>query len=193
MRGSTLTSDSERVNVEKRKKQKSKCALIFIMRSTVSANKDEQMAMIIAIDVIQEGNHLEQSNMEFINTCSTCTPCVPTFTPTRKATAIMKQCLQGCPGSYWPRIGRDIHPYQPRARFHQLAQSVTTVKYFCIKLGGPIFFQFEIIINVLVSSFCFILIPMLWVYGYYKCLIFSGRGSSLDVGIWRPWTSDSNV
>ena len=32
------------------------------------------------------------------------------------------------------------------------------------------FFQFEIIINVLVSSFCFIWIPMLWVHGHYTCL-----------------------
>ena len=30
-----------------------------------------------------------------------------------------------------------------------------------------VFFQFEIT-NVLVSSFRFIWIPMLWVYGYYK-------------------------
>ena len=30
------------------------------------------------------------------------------------------------------------------------------------------FFQFEIIINVLVNSFRFIWIPMLWVYGHYK-------------------------
>ena len=30
------------------------------------------------------------------------------------------------------------------------------------------FFQFEIIINVSVSSFWFIWIPMLWVYGHYK-------------------------
>ena len=30
------------------------------------------------------------------------------------------------------------------------------------------FFRFEIIMNVLVSSYRFILIPMLWVYDHYK-------------------------
>ena len=30
------------------------------------------------------------------------------------------------------------------------------------------FFQFEIIINILVGSFRLIWIPMLWVYGHYK-------------------------
>ena len=30
------------------------------------------------------------------------------------------------------------------------------------------FFQFEIIISVLVSSFWFICLPMLWVYNHYK-------------------------
>ena len=37
------------------------------------------------------------------------------------------------------------------------------------------FFQFEITRNVLVTSFWFIWIPMLWVYGDYKCFIFSVR------------------
>ena len=27
--------------------------------------------------------------------------------------------------------------------------------------------------------------PMLWVYGHYKYFAFSGRGSTLDVRIWR--------
>ena len=40
---------------------------------------------------------------------------------------------------------------------------------FCINMETQWFFQFEIIINVLVISFfCFIWIPMLWVYGHYK-------------------------
>ena len=47
------------------------------------------------------------------------------------------------------------------------------------------FFQFESIINVLVSSFCFIWIPMLGVYGHYKYFTLSVRGSTLDVRIWR--------
>ena len=39
---------------------------------------------------------------------------------------------------------------------------------------------FEIILNVLVSSFRFIWIPMLWVYGHYTFLILSVRESTLD-------------
>ena len=40
------------------------------------------------------------------------------------------------------------------------------------------FFQFEIIINVLVSSFFLILIPMLCVCGHYKCFTLSVRRST---------------
>ena len=42
------------------------------------------------------------------------------------------------------------------------------LEYFCINHRNKRVFQFEIIINVLVSSFRFILLPMLWVYGHYK-------------------------
>ena len=45
------------------------------------------------------------------------------------------------------------------------------------------FFQFEIIINVLVSSFCF---TMLWVYGHNKCFYFFQCGDRLH-------TSESDV
>ena len=38
------------------------------------------------------------------------------------------------------------------------------------------FFQFEIIINVLASSFCFIWIPILWVYGHYKYFYYDSAG-----------------
>ena len=53
-----------------------------------------------------------------------------------------------------------------------------------------IFFQFEIIINFLVSSFCFILIPMVWVYDHYKyCNCFSSgtvfRSQNLNRWRWR--------
>ena len=46
------------------------------------------------------------------------------------------------------------------------------------------FFQFEIIINVLVTSFRFIWIPILWIYGQYKYFL-SMRGPSLYVKIQR--------
>ena len=56
-----------------------------------------------------------------------------------------------------------------------------------------VFFQFEIIINVLVSCLRVIWIPMLWVYGRYKYFTLSVRGATLDVGIWRLKASDSDV
>ena len=57
---------------------------------------------------------------------------------------------------------------------------------FCYKnLGGQnIFFQFEIIINVLVSSFRFIWIHMLWVYDHYIYFFQCGD---------RLYTSESDV
>ena len=57
---------------------------------------------------------------------------------------------------------------------------LTTRKYFWINHGKQSgFFQFEIIINVSVSSFRFIWIPMLWVYGHYKYFTLSVRGPTL--------------
>ena len=60
--------------------------------------------------------------------------------------------------------------------------TLTTLKYFLFKPKGSL--QFEII-NVIFSSFRFILIPMLWVYGQYKYCSFSARGSTLAARIWR--------
>ena len=45
------------------------------------------------------------------------------------------------------------------------------------------FYQFESILNVLVNSFWFIWIPMLWVYGHYKYFTLSVQVSILDVRI----------
>ena len=56
--------------------------------------------------------------------------------------------------------------------------TLTALKYVCINHGGQGVFQFEII-NILVSSFCFLLIPMLWVLPF--------RGGD------RPSTSESDV
>ena len=39
------------------------------------------------------------------------------------------------------------------------------------------FFKFKIIIRIVVSSFCFIWIPMLWVHGHYKYFISFGAGN----------------
>ena len=47
------------------------------------------------------------------------------------------------------------------------------------------FFQFENIINVFISSIRCICLPVLSVYGLYKCFTLSVRGSILDVRIWR--------
>ena len=65
--------------------------------------------------------------------------------------------------------------------------------YFCINHGDQGFFQFEIIINVLDSSFRFIRIPMLWVYCNYKYFYSYSVGidfrrqnlASTDVRFWR--------
>ena len=46
--------------------------------------------------------------------------------------------------------------------------TLTTIKYVCINHGTKGFFQFEIIISVLVSFFCFIRIYMLGVYSHYN-------------------------
>ena len=56
------------------------------------------------------------------------------------------------------------------------------------------FFKFEmIIINILLSTFRFIWIPMLWVYDLIIFVILSVRGSPLDVRIWRLQTLNSDV
>ena len=55
------------------------------------------------------------------------------------------------------------------------------------------FFYFEIVIDVLVSSFWFIWIPMLWVYGHHNFFNSSSAGidfrrqnlTSTDVRFWR--------
>ena len=73
----------------------------------------------------------------------------------------------------WPRV----------ERYSILA--LIMLKYFCINYGDQRVFQFEIIINDLPCSFCFIWISVLWVYGHYKFLILSVRGPFLYVIIWR--------
>ena len=71
--------------------------------------------------------------------------------------------------------------------------TLRTLNYFCINHGHQSFFQFVIIINFLVSSFRFIWIHMVWVYGHYKyCNSFSAGTdfmrqnlTSTDVRFWR--------
>ena len=73
--------------------------------------------------------------------------------------------------------------------------TLTTLKWFCIGLNH-VFFQFEIIFLykcLIVISFCFIWIPMLWFYDQYKCLNSFSAGTvfirqnltSTDVRFWR--------
>ena len=59
--------------------------------------------------------------------------------------------------------------------------------------GQKSYFQFEIIINVLVISFRFIWIPVLCVYSHYKYVYSYSGVSTLDVRIWRLQTSDSDT
>ena len=58
---------------------------------------------------------------------------------------------------------------------------------------GGYFLNLKNIMNVLISSFCFICIPILWAYGHYKYITFSVWGSTLDVRIWRLQMSDYEV
>ena len=56
-----------------------------------------------------------------------------------------------------------------------------------------VFFQFEGITIVTVSSFRLIWIPTLWVYGHYRSVYYyTVRGSTLAAIIWRLQTSDSD-
>ena len=59
-----------------------------------------------------------------------------------------------------------------------LVLTLTTLKDFCINYETKRVFQFEIIINVLVSSFCFLLTSMLWVYDYYT--LFTSYGTEIE-------------
>ena len=70
--------------------------------------------------------------------------------------------------------------------------TLITLEYFYEPWEPKGLFQFEIIINVLVGSSCFILIPMLCVYGLKKYFYFSTGTvfirqnlTSTDVRFWR--------
>ena len=72
-------------------------------------------------------------------------------------------------GCHWPPP--PIFPYSI-CRWPSCAAdetlTLTTQNYFCLSMEIKGFFSFEIFINDLVSSFLFIWILMLWVYGQYK-------------------------
>ena len=75
-----------------------------------------------------------------------------------------------------------------------LTHNLYNPEIFLYKLWRPKgFFQLGIIINVSVSTFCFIWIRMVRVYGHCTLLIVTAWGSTLDVRIWRLSTSDSDV
>ena len=60
--------------------------------------------------------------------------------------------------------------------------TLKALKYFVQTMKTKGFFEFEIIINVLVNSFWFIWIPVLWVCGRYIFFFtLTVRGSTLDV------------
>ena len=66
--------------------------------------------------------------------------------------------------------------------------TLKALKYFVLTMETKGFYQFEIIINVFVSSFGFIWIPMVWVYGHYKYFTLSVLESTLksvDIRIWH--------
>ena len=71
--------------------------------------------------------------------------------------------------------------------------TLEALNYFVKNIATKGFFQFEIIINVLVTSSCFIWIPMLLVYAHFKYVYFYSAGidfgrqnlTSTDVRFWR--------
>ena len=63
------------------------------------------------------------------------------------------------------------------------------LKYFIQTKRPKVSLQFEIIINVLVSSFRFIWIPILWVYGHYTV---SDLRFQCGIRLWM-WESDVHV
>ena len=73
------------------------------------------------------------------------------------------------------------------------ALALKALTYFRNNYWEQFFFQFEIIINVLFSSFRFIWIPILWVYDLYKYFYSYSAGidfrrqnlTSTDVRFWR--------
>ena len=71
------------------------------------------------------------------------------------------------------------------------ALTLGALKYYCINRGEER--VFSIVINVLVTFFRYIWIPMLWVYGQYNLFKSFSAGITLDVIIWRPLTSDYDV
>ena len=86
---------------------------------------------------------------------------------------------------------RHLYEY---TRFSVFTLILTIMTYYlCINHADQGFLQFQLITDVLVRSFRFIWIPILWVYGYYKSITLLVRGSTLDGRIWRRYTSDSKV
>ena len=71
--------------------------------------------------------------------------------------------------------------------------TIKALTYFCKKHEEKGLFQLEFIINILVSFFWFIWIPMLWIYGHYKYYNSFSVGTvfirqnltSTDVRLWR--------
>ena len=77
--------------------------------------------------------------------------------------------------------------------FFYLRPLLPTLKIITLNIPWrmKVYFQCEIIINVLVSSFHFTWITVLWVYGHYKyCNSFR---AGIDIRIWRLSMSDSDV
>ena len=80
-------------------------------------------------------------------------------------------------------------------RGRDVINPIKALNYFYANHGDQtFFFQFEIIINLLVVSFRSYRLPMLLVYGHFKYFLKIFKiFSTLDVRIWRLWTSDSDV
>ena len=86
-----------------------------------------------------------------------------------------------------------VHGVQYKASFYSIIYHYNAEILFYKPLRPKGCFQFEIVINVLVSSFRYIWIPVLWVYGHKKYLNSFSAGTvfrrqnltSKDVRFWR--------
>ena len=114
--------------------------------------------------------------------CPCCGRVPPASTVGRRQKIEHEHSFSICPGSNTAESS-GVDPSNPYS-----------AELFCSNHGDwRVFVQFKIIINILVSSFRFIWIPMLWVFDHYKFFNFFSAGivfirqnlTSTDVRFWR--------
>ena len=96
------------------------------------------------------------------------------------------------PNDLWCLLQLPLYGWQDWAKERSIIKGLTlkTLKYVCINHGDQRVFLNLKSSYILVSSFSFIWIPMLLIYGYYKYFYFTLNNARI---IWRLQTSDSDV